>query len=405
VGRPQARRPQARRAAAWAAAWAGWGGRVAAAAAPCLPHGTCRGTGPGAAGGRRQLASGEADAPRRLGPPAPAGLPIIATLQHLIGSGDRIERIEGIFSGTLSYIFNNFGTGAPCWRDAGGRRRSLLRWPLHVPGPTLPPGSQAACCLPGALLCSARCLTGCPRPACPALHGADARSFSEVVSEAKAAGYTEPDPRDDLAGMDVARKVTILARWVAPARRAGLCTPLPLEGCLLPSEVPCSAWLGTRGGGRTTRASCAPRPSCALRACWEARRLFALPAQHTLLPRDCGPALHTLQPSPCCCCLSVGRSECGMSVELGDVPVRSLVPAPLQSVESAEEYMQVGACLAAVVGKQAHGGLRASAQEHGRQHHSLLGTWQLVLAASPGTGACLRTCPPPPQIHTTAAAA
>lgn len=43
---------------------------------------------------------------------APAGLPIIATLQHLIGSGDRIERIEGIFSGTLSYIFNSFGKGA-----------------------------------------------------------------------------------------------------------------------------------------------------------------------------------------------------------------------------------------------------------------------------------------------------
>lgn len=50
-------------------------------------------------------------APRRA-----AGLPIIATLQHLIGSGDRIERIEGIFSGTLSYIFNTWGTGAPGWR-------------------------------------------------------------------------------------------------------------------------------------------------------------------------------------------------------------------------------------------------------------------------------------------------
>lgn len=45
--------------------------------------------------------------------PVYAGLPIIATLQHLIGSGDRIERIEGIFSGTLSYIFNTFGKGAP----------------------------------------------------------------------------------------------------------------------------------------------------------------------------------------------------------------------------------------------------------------------------------------------------
>ena len=38
-----------------------------------------------------------------------AGLPVIATLQHLIASGDRIQRIEGVFSGTLSYIFNCFG--------------------------------------------------------------------------------------------------------------------------------------------------------------------------------------------------------------------------------------------------------------------------------------------------------
>ena len=40
-----------------------------------------------------------------------AGLPIIATLQHLLASGDRVERIEGIFSGTLSYIFNTYGSG------------------------------------------------------------------------------------------------------------------------------------------------------------------------------------------------------------------------------------------------------------------------------------------------------
>ena len=78
-----------------------------------------------------------------------AGLPVIATLQHLIHTGDKITRIEGIFSGTLSYIFNSF---TPSTR------------------------------------------------------------FSEVVATAKELGYTEPDPRDDLAGMDVARKVTILAR-------------------------------------------------------------------------------------------------------------------------------------------------------------------------------------------------
>ncbi|XP_022718399.1 bifunctional aspartokinase/homoserine dehydrogenase 1, chloroplastic isoform X5 [Durio zibethinus] len=78
-----------------------------------------------------------------------AGLPIISTLRGLLETGDRILRIEGIFSGTLSYIFNNF-TGT--------------------------------------------------------------RPFSEVVAEAKQAGYTEPDPRDDLSGTDVARKVIILAR-------------------------------------------------------------------------------------------------------------------------------------------------------------------------------------------------
>uniref|UniRef100_A0A5B6ZRE9 ACT domain-containing protein n=1 Tax=Davidia involucrata TaxID=16924 RepID=A0A5B6ZRE9_DAVIN len=78
-----------------------------------------------------------------------AGLPIITTLQGLLETGDKILRIEGIFSGTMSYIFNNFiGT----------------------------------------------------------------RSFSQVVAEAKEAGYTEPDPRDDLSGTDVARKVIILAR-------------------------------------------------------------------------------------------------------------------------------------------------------------------------------------------------
>ncbi|KAL0391642.1 UNVERIFIED_CONTAM: Bifunctional aspartokinase/homoserine dehydrogenase, chloroplastic [Sesamum radiatum] len=75
-----------------------------------------------------------------------AGLPIISTLQGLLETGDKILRIEGIFSGTLSYIFNN------------------------------------------------------------------ARAFSEVVEAAKQAGYTEPDPRDDLSGTDVARKVIILAR-------------------------------------------------------------------------------------------------------------------------------------------------------------------------------------------------
>ncbi len=78
-----------------------------------------------------------------------AGLPIINTVQGLMTSGDRFLKIEAILSGTLSYIFNTFRTGT---------------------------------------------------------------SFADVVREAKEKGYTEPDPRDDLNGQDVARKILILAR-------------------------------------------------------------------------------------------------------------------------------------------------------------------------------------------------
>ena len=110
-----------------------------------------------------------------------AGLPILSTARCLLDAGDKIKRIEGIFSGTLSYIFN-----------------------------TLEPGV----------------------------------AFSDIVAQAKEAGYTEPDPRDDLSGMDVARKVTILAR------------------------------------------------------------------------------------------------ECGLELELSDVPIQSLVPEPLRDVESVDEFMK-----------------------------------------------------------------
>eukprot|EP00854_Cymbomonas_tetramitiformis_P009756 gene9756-11561_t len=110
-----------------------------------------------------------------------AGLPIISTLRSLVNNGDGIHKIEGIFSGTLSYIFNEFDGSAP---------------------------------------------------------------FSDTVKVAKELGFTEPDPRDDLSGTDVARKVTILAR------------------------------------------------------------------------------------------------EAGLQLELKDIPVQSLVPEPLQSVESADEYME-----------------------------------------------------------------
>jgi aspartokinase/homoserine dehydrogenase 1 len=78
-----------------------------------------------------------------------AGLPVINTLNDLLLSGDEVISIEGVLSGTLNFIFSSFD------------------------------GSK---------------------------------KFSEVVKEAKAKGYTEPDPRDDLSGMDVARKILILSR-------------------------------------------------------------------------------------------------------------------------------------------------------------------------------------------------
>jgi bifunctional aspartokinase / homoserine dehydrogenase 1 len=78
-----------------------------------------------------------------------AGLPIINTVQGLMTAGDRFLKIEAILSGTLSFIFNTFKPGL---------------------------------------------------------------SFAEVVREAKERGFTEPDPRDDLSGQDVARKILILAR-------------------------------------------------------------------------------------------------------------------------------------------------------------------------------------------------
>jgi bifunctional aspartokinase / homoserine dehydrogenase 1 len=78
-----------------------------------------------------------------------AGLPVITTLRDLIHTGDRVLEIEGILSGTLSFLFNAYDGSRP---------------------------------------------------------------FSAIVEEARERGYTEPDPRDDLSGMDVARKVVILGR-------------------------------------------------------------------------------------------------------------------------------------------------------------------------------------------------
>lgn len=78
-----------------------------------------------------------------------AGLPVINTLNDLLVSGDKVIRIEAVLSGTMNFIFSSFRDGL---------------------------------------------------------------KFSEVVKEAQGKGYTEPDPRDDLNGMDVARKALILSR-------------------------------------------------------------------------------------------------------------------------------------------------------------------------------------------------
>lgn len=78
-----------------------------------------------------------------------AGLPVIQTLNNLINSGDRITKVTGVVSGTMTYLFNRIEQGA---------------------------------------------------------------SFSEAILDARARGYSEPDPRDDLSGTDVARKFLIIAR-------------------------------------------------------------------------------------------------------------------------------------------------------------------------------------------------
>ncbi len=96
-----------------------------------------------------------------------AGLPVISTLNDLINSGDRIIKIEGILSGSLSYIFNSFEKE---------------------------------------------------------------KKFSDIVKKAMKLGYTEPDPRIDLNGIDVRRKLIILAR------ETGL--PLEAEDVLIDAILP-----------------------------------------------------------------------------------------------------------------------------------------------------------------------
>jgi len=78
-----------------------------------------------------------------------AGLPVIGTLNDLMQSGDSINKIEAVLSGTLNFVFNNYN---------------------------------------------------------------GEKTFSEIVKQAQDEGYTEPDPRLDLSGKDVMRKIMILAR-------------------------------------------------------------------------------------------------------------------------------------------------------------------------------------------------
>jgi aspartokinase/homoserine dehydrogenase 1 len=134
-----------------------------------------------------------------------AGLPVISTLNDLVASGDRVRRVEGILSGTLSFLFNSYDGSRP---------------------------------------------------------------FSEFVRDAHALAFTEPDPRIDLSGQDVARKLLILGRHmglrmelsdvtveslVPPSARKGGFSKLSFASLAEGDEAIHRRWSIARSRGRVLR--------------------------------------------------------------------------------------------------------------------------------------------------------
>ena len=106
-----------------------------------------------------------------------AGLPVVQTLRDLLDTGDELLAVEGMFSGTLAWLCNRYNGAQP---------------------------------------------------------------FSALVREAHALGYTEPDPRDDLSGLDVARKLVILAReagWPLSLEEVAVQSLVPLALAALPLDA------------------------------------------------------------------------------------------------------------------------------------------------------------------------